>query len=123
MTTLGPAEDRLKKLWTDPRQPIFGSEQHGSDQRWVILSCPTCVTQGERYPSALHMRLGQMVVWPDLDDYDSPAGLRGEFVIIPMECECGARFGLQITNHKGSQLLSMLTYRGNPSIGDLYERR
>ncbi|MGW4991887.1 hypothetical protein ACWEQ3_30245 [Streptomyces mirabilis] len=73
------------------------------------LRCPHCgQTSGieNRPPDSSGP---SVYVHPDTDDYDSPAGTRGNYVRIDRWCSmCGTTFGLFIGNHKGTEYLCVL---------------
>lgn len=65
------------------------------------LTCPTCkdttIEAGDRY------------LYPNNDQYDSPAGTRGEFAVFLQWCgACGCDFALVIGNHKGVQRVQVV---------------
>lgn len=66
------------------------------------VNCPTCTD------ALIHFQTP--IQHPDHDDYDSPAGTRGEWLEIPAGCECGARLTLILSNHKGDAKIHWLVW-------------
>lgn len=90
---------RLNRQLTERARPQWDN-WYSSDSS--ALLCPHC------NDSLLH--LGTPQCFPDRDAYDSPAGTRGEFIAIPLFCECGKKSSLLFGNHKGNLFVSIMKF-------------
>lgn len=93
--------------FTNPTLPVF-------DQSGYLL-CPWC-----KEPTIEDM--GDILVFPDLDGYDSPAGTRGGYIRADLSCCCGAQLSLFTGNHKGAHQVTLMEWTNTTRREDLQEK-
>jgi hypothetical protein len=71
---------------------------------WTI-HCPVCGSELIEHDSGSK---ASVHVHPDRDEYDSPAGTRGEYILVQLFCDSGHGFDLVTGNHKGQQQLAIV---------------
>jgi hypothetical protein len=68
-----------------------------------LIHCPVCLTcQIEDHDNTA-------IVHEDRDEYDSPAGTRGGYVEIPLECIMGHQIAVLVGNHKGQHYINVVS--------------
>jgi hypothetical protein len=70
------------------------------------LLCPVC---GENTIDRKdYDDVGSVTIFPDRDEYDSPAGSRGGYICIDLMCTDVHLFSMFIGNHKGAETISLM---------------
>lgn len=108
-----PWENVPKRMLDHPE--VLVAEGAGGKTRtapcltWHLL-CPYCGDEIEQWGNGDGGDETAVTIHSDRDAYDSPAGTRGGYVEIRLECTSGEhRFRMLSANHKGAQYISIIS--------------